>query len=480
MENTTIAAIASGLTTSGIGIIRISGDNALFVADKLMRVSDAKGAGSAESAGNAGSAGNAAKLSERATHTVNYGFVVDGDGQRIDEVLALIMKAPRSYTGEDVVEIQCHGGPYIMKRILDLAIEAGAKLAQPGEFTKRAFLNGRIDLSQAEAVMDLIGSNSEYARKAAFSQLRGSLKEKVSEIRSALLYDCAYLEAALDDPEHISLDGFDARITATVDKAISELDELIKKADEGKIVREGIRTVILGQPNAGKSTLLNLLLGEERAIVTSIPGTTRDTLEESVRLKGISLRLIDTAGLRETSDEVEKIGVDKAVAAAKQADLIIYMIDGSKAPDAADIEKIKAQEGAPVIILINKTDVENTNKCLHNKAFEEAGLGEKTLFFSAKTGEGREELEQLIYELFCSQALADANELIIANSRQKEALAAGRTALMHVKEAVEAGMPEDLYTVDLMDAYTALALITGEAVSDDLANEIFDKFCMGK
>lgn len=455
MKNDTIAAIASGLTTSGIGIIRISGDAAVSIADKVLKFYGAK------------------SLAQAETHTISHGYV-SNEEENVDEVLAVLMRAPKSYTGEDVVEIQCHGGPFLMKKILDMVVEAGARLAEPGEFTKRAFLNGKLDLSQAEAVMELIDSKSEYAARTAMSNLSGRLSEKVSTIRAKIIYDSAFLEAALDDPEHISLDGFDERIIDTVEGALKEIDALIKEANEGKILREGIKTVILGRPNAGKSTLLNLLLGEERAIVTDIPGTTRDVLEESVRIGDISLRIVDTAGLRQTSDVVEKMGVDRALASAKDADLIIYMFDASHELLTEEINEIKESVKAPIIVLANKSDIaENVDKTSLN-------IDEPVIVFSAKEGYGRDELEKIICEKFYLNEINEGGELTMVNSRQKEALSAAKRSLLNVKEAVASGMPQDLYTVDLMDAYTELGKIIGESVSEDLVNEIFAKFCMGK
>lgn len=457
MKTETIAAIASGLTTSGIGIIRVSGAEALKLADVAMGLSEEK------------------SLEKGESHRVKYGFIYDGD-EIIDEVLAIVMKAPRSYTGEDVVEIQCHGGPYIMKKLLDRVIALGARLAEPGEFTKRAFLNGRIDLSQAESVMDLIASESETARVSALSGLRGELKEEISAMRQKLIYETAYLEAALDDPEHISLEGYGSRLGNMVGELTEKLSKMIERAEDGRVLKEGIKTVILGRPNAGKSTLLNLFSGEDRAIVTSIPGTTRDILEEKIRLSDLTLVLVDTAGLRQSEDEVENIGVRRALQAAESADLILYMIDGNSGITAEDKEEISKLAGKTVIFLVNKID---RGLCLSKEEYEKK-LGAMPVFISAKSGEGREDLEKRIKELFYSEVIVSGESRAIANSRQKEALMAAKNALIAVKEAIDGGLPEDLYTVDLMDAYTALGKITGESVSDDLANEIFSKFCMGK
>ncbi len=454
----TIAAIASGLAPSGIGVIRISGPEAFRAADEVMRFSGGRSAAASDG------------------HTFLYGTACDEDGSEIDEAIVLIMRAPHSYTGEDTAELQCHGGPYVMRRLLMRVLSCGVRLAEPGEFTKRAFLSGRMDLSQAEAVMQLIEAENESARRAAVSSLRGDLGRRVSAVRSGLLYETAYLEAALDDPEHISLEGYGSRLEETVKGAQSEIEDLLRMSDEGRVFAEGIRTVILGRPNAGKSTLLNLFSGYERAIVTGIPGTTRDILEEKVRLGELLLILTDTAGLRETSDEVEGIGVRRAYDAAEGADLIIYVVDGSLPPSAEDAEMLKKAGERPVILLLNKAD-----EALAAPACDyEAALGRSPIVFSAKEGTGRSELEEKIREMFFREEIFEGGSLTVANSRQKEALISCRASLENVLNAIREGMPEDLYTVDLVDAYTILGMITGESVSDDLINEIFSRFCMGK
>lgn len=336
----TIAAIATALSSSGIGIIRISGSDAVAVAERMFEPAVA-----------------GKRLSEQKTYTIHYGYIRDGE-ERIDEVLLLLMRGPHSYTAEDTVEIDCHGGVLVMKRILELAVKCGARLAEPGEFTKRAFLNGRIDLSQAEAVIDVIQSKNEYALQSSVSQLSGSMSRKVRELREKLIYEIAFIESALDDPEHISLDGYPERLRETLQPIEMELEASIGTFDNGRIMTEGIKTVILGKPNAGKSSLMNVLLGEERAIVTEIAGTTRDTLEENIRLRGLSLNLIDTAGIRETEDIVEKIGVERARKIADEADLILYVVDGSRELDENDRQILDLIRGRKVIVLLNKTDLE--------------------------------------------------------------------------------------------------------------------------
>ena len=454
----TIAAISTSTGNSGIGIIRISGDESIEIADRIFK-SNKKDK----------------KLVNVKSHTINYGHIVDGENT-LDQVLVSVMKGPHSYTGEDTVEINCHGGMLILKKVLDLVIKNGAKSAEPGEFTKRAFLNGRLDLSQAEAVMDLINSQNEFALNSSINQLKGSVSEKIKEIRSEIIYHIAFIESALDDPEHISLDGYNEEISKMVDKNIKEVKRLIDTFDNGRIMKEGIKTVILGKPNAGKSSLLNLMLGEERAIVTDIEGTTRDTLEENINLNGLSLKIIDTAGIRNTDDIVEKIGVDKAKDIAKDADLIIYVVDGSRKLDENDKDILSIIKDKHAIVLINKSDIENVIDIGDLEGINK----ENIIIFSAKNGIGMEHLEEKIKDMFYSGKINYNNQIYITNARHKEALDNVYDSLLKVKDSIEMMMPEDFYSIDLMDAYEQLGLIIGESVEDDLVNEIFAKFCMGK
>lgn len=454
----TIAAISTSTGNSGIGIIRISGDESIEITDRIFK-SNKKDK----------------KLVNVKSHTINYGHIVDGENT-LDQVLVSVMKGPHSYTGEDTVEINCHGGMLILKKVLDLVIKNGAKSAEPGEFTKRAFLNGRLDLSQAEAVMDLINSQNEFALNSSINQLKGSVSEKIKEIRSEIIYHIAFIESALDDPEHISLDGYNEEISKMVDKNIKKVKRLIDTFDNGRIMKEGIKTVILGKPNAGKSSLLNLMLGEERAIVTDIEGTTRDTLEENINLNGLSLKIIDTAGIRNTDDIVEKIGVDKAKDIAKDADLIIYVVDGSRKLDENDKDILSIIKDKHAIVLINKSDIENVIDIGDLESINK----ENIIIFSAKNGNGMEQLEEKIKDMFYSGKINYNNQIYITNARHKEALDNVYDSLMKVKDSIEMMMPEDFYSIDLMDAYEQLGLIIGESVEDDLVNEIFAKFCMGK
>ena len=459
MRTDTIAAIATGMGNSGIGIVRISGNEAFTVIDKLYRNKD----------------GRKVKVSQSRSHTVRYGFIYDGD-EKVDEALVLIMKGPHSYTAEDTVEIDCHGGILMVKKILEAVIHAGARTAEPGEFTKRAFLNGRIDLSQAEAVADVINATNEYALKSSVSQLSGSVSKRIKELRSRILYQIAFIESALDDPEHISLDGYGGKLMELLNPMVEEVEGLLASADDGRVMTEGVKTVILGKPNAGKSSLMNVLLGEERAIVTEIAGTTRDTLEEHIYLQGISLNVVDTAGIRDTEDVVEKIGVDRARRAAGDADLIIFVVDGSRPLDESDREIMEFIRGRKSIIVLNKSDLE----IVVGKDELEGMSGQKVIPVSAKEEQGIEELEQEIKRLFYRGELKFNDQVYITNVRHKEALEQTLRSLMMVKRSIEDCMPEDFYSIDLMDAYEQLGLITGEAVDDDLVNEIFARFCMGK
>lgn len=457
MKTDTIAAIATAMTSSGIGIIRISGGQAFEVIEKIFKKK------------------NGGKIDLSRSHTVQYGYICDQD-EVIDEVLVLIMKGPHSYTAEDTVEIDCHGGVLMMKKILETVIQYGARPAEPGEFTKRAFLNGRIDLSQAEAVIDVINAQNEYALKSSVSQLKGKMSEKVKALREKIIYEIAYIESALDDPEHISLDGYGEELAKKLEPMVKELERLIASADNGKVMSEGVKTVILGKPNAGKSSLMNVLVGEERAIVTDIAGTTRDTLEEHIRLRGISLNVVDTAGIRDTEDVVEKIGVTKARTAAEDADLIIYVVDASVPLDENDRDIIEMIRNRKAVVLLNKTDLEQVVSVEEL----EKQTGHRVIPVSAKEETGIEELEKEIQSMFYQGDIDFNDEVYVTNIRHKTALTESLSSLKLVQKSIEDGMPEDFYSIDLMNVYEQLGTIIGEAVEDDLVNEIFSKFCMGK
>lgn len=460
MEHDTIAAVSSAVAESGIGIIRISGPDAFTVIDRIYRSKSGK-----------------KRLSEEKSHTIHYGFIVNGE-EIIDEVLVMIMRAPRTYTAEDTVEINCHGGIYAMKQTLETVICHGARPAEPGEFTKRAFLNGRIDLSQAEAVMDVIQSKNEYALKSSVSQLKGSVKAAVGEMREKILYHIAKIEAALDDPEHMSLDGYTEELLPEIREIHRKVCRLIDTADDGRILTEGIQTVIAGKPNAGKSSLMNMLMGEERAIVTDIAGTTRDVLEETINVRGITLRVTDTAGIRDTDDVVEKIGVGRAKEKMQEADLILYVADSSSRLDENDREIMEMLKGRKAIILLNKSDLPSvTTEQMLREQTEDAY---PIVSVSAKTGAGMDRLEELLREMFYQGRLSFNNEICITNMRQKTLLQEAADSLKRAIESAEADMPEDFLSIDLRSAYEALGGITGETLGEDIVNEIFGRFCMGK
>lgn len=458
MIKETIAAIATGMSNSGIGIIRMSGPEAISIADGIFV-----------------SARKNFKLTEAATHTVHYGNIVYEDNI-IDEVLIIIMKAPNSYTREDVVEIDCHGGVYVMKKILDILIKSGARTAEPGEFTKRAFLNGRIDLTQAEAVIDIINSKNKYALSNSVKLLNGKLSEQITKIRKDLINNIAYIEAALDDPEHISLDNYGDKLLITVDNYIDKVDNLIKTVDNGKIFTQGVKTVIIGKPNAGKSSILNILAGYDRAIVTDIAGTTRDTIEEQINLAGITLNLVDTAGIRNTKDIVEEIGVNKAKELAEEADLILYVVDSSTELDENDYNILNIIKNRKTVILLNKSDLDTVTDADSISKITDS----KVISVSAKDNTGLDELSETIVKLFASGEIDYNDEVYVSGERNKEALEETLESLKLVKKSINEGLPEDFYTIDLMNAYEQLGKITGESVEDDLVNEIFSKFCMGK
>ena len=466
MKSDTIAAIATAVSDSGIGIIRISGENAIEVADRVYR-----------------SKNNKKRLLNVKSHTIHYGFIYDGDVM-VDEVMFAVMKEPNTYTRENTVEIDCHGGILVMRKILDAVLKNGCRLADPGEFTRRAFLNGRIDLSRAEAVMDVIHSKNEFALRSSVRQLKGSVSDKVHSLRKEILHEIAFIESALDDPEHISLEGYAKKLGEKTARIYGDIKKLVDSADNGKMLKDGINTVIVGKPNAGKSSLLNILVGEEKAIVTSYAGTTRDVLEESIKLHGIGLNMIDTAGIRDTDDVVEKIGVEKARKYAGNADLILYVVDASCQLDENDDQIMRLIAGKKVIVLLNKTDLEQVVseadivKKMTDVSFD--GGVVRIIKTSTKENTGMDVFEDTIKEMFFHGEIAVNDEIYITNQRHKEALAEAGESMRMVLNSLADHMPEDFYSIDLMSAYAALGKIIGEEVDDDLVNEIFAKFCMGK
>ena len=466
IKTDTIAAIATAMSDSGIGIVRVSGVDAIEIVDKVYRNTK-----------------NDKILTKYDSHTIHYGFIVEENGTVIDEVMVSVMKAPRSYTMEDTVEINCHGGIFIMRKILELVIKAGARIAEPGEFTKRAFLNGRIDLSRAEAVMDIIHAKNEFALKSSVKQLKGLVYDAIKEIRTEIMQEIAFIEAALDDPEHFDLEaeGYNIVLLKKVEKIEKEICKLIDSANDGKILTEGIYTVIVGKPNVGKSSLLNVLVGEERAIVTDVAGTTRDILEEMVLIGGVMFRILDTAGIRSTEDLVEKIGVDRAKNAVEESDLVLYVIDSSVPFDKNDESIIEIIGGKKTIVLLNKSDLpaavtEDNIRFITSKVSNV----NKIIKTSMKDKDGIELFLKTVKEMFFHGDITYNDELYITNARHKEALQNAYDSLLQVNKSIEEKMPEDFYTIDMMSAYEKLGLIIGESVEDDLVNEIFSKFCLGK
>lgn len=457
MKKDTIAAVATGMTNSGIGIVRISGEEAFSIIDKIYKSKKDK------------------ILSQQQSHTIHYGHIYDGNAI-VDEVMVSVMKAPGTYTGEDTVEINCHGGMFIVNKVLETVLKYGARLAEPGEFSKRSFLNGKMDLSKAEAVMDLIHSKSEYAYKNSLNQLQGTLLEKIKKCREKLIYEIAFIESALDDPEHIDITGYSDKLKTVVAELKEELEKMVNSFDSGKIIKEGIKTVIVGKPNAGKSSLMNVLLGEERAIVTDIEGTTRDVLEESVNLGGVKLVIMDTAGIRKTEDVVEKIGVKKAKDYAKDADFIMYVVDASKPLDENDFQILSMLKNKKSLVLLNKMDLETviTEKEIREKT------GSEVISISAKENLGIDVLEKKVKNMFFERKIDFNEDIMITNLRHKNLLSEALESLKMVEQSIEDNMPEDFYSIDLMSAYASLGYIIGEEVEEDLVNEIFSKFCMGK
>lgn len=481
MKTDTIAAAATAMSDSGIGIIRVSGDDAFSIVDKIYRNVKMQRV-----------------LTGYRSHTIHYGFIIEENEIVIDEVMVSVMKAPKSYTAEDTVEINCHGGVFIMKKILNAVVKAGARTAEPGEFTKRAFLNGRIDLSEAEAVMDMIHAKNEFALQSSIKQLKGSVSDMIQKIRADILHEIAFIEAALDDPEHFDLesDGYGDALLQIIKKIGECIRTLIASSEDGRILTEGIQTVIVGKPNVGKSSLLNILVGEERAIVTDVAGTTRDILEETISIDGILFRILDTAGIRDTEDVVEQIGVDRAKKAVEDSDLVIYVIDSSVFLDENDENIFRMIENKNTIILLNKSDlttvvtkddiyafaekIQNINSItqsdlqIHNK------YEGRIIRTSMKEQNGVSLFLKTVKEIFFHGDIIYNDEVYITNMRHKEALQNAFESLLQVRKSIEDHMPEDFYTIDLMNAYAYLGMIIGEKVEDDLVNEIFSKFCMGK
>lgn len=468
MEEKTIVGIASA-AGGGIGIIRVSGSESMKIVDSIFHP------------GKFNNEENEALidksyLQQQKSHTIHYGFIIDGNNEVVDEVMVSVMKAPATYTREDVVEINCHGGNYILQRVMQLLLEKGAFLAEPGEFTKRAFLNGRIDLSQAEAVMKMISSKNEFALQSAVKQLEGSVSKYIQQIREQILYEMGRIESALDDPEHYDLTGYSDELFDKTEQQIVSLQRLLDRFENGRMKSEGINTVIVGKPNAGKSSLMNILLDEDRAIVTDIAGTTRDALQESVRLGGLMLNLIDTAGIHNTEDTVEKIGVDRAKQYIEQADFILFVVDGSEEWSDEDEQILPLIAQKKGIILLNKADL----KAKVSELFLKDKLSWDTIAFSNETKQGLQQLEQYITDKFERGDLQFNDQICLTSIRHKNAVMQALNALHRVEQSIKDGMPEDFFTIDLMEAYQQLGLINGDTATEDLVNKIFEEFCMGK
>lgn len=468
MEEKTIVGIASA-AGGGIGIIRVSGSESMKIVDSIFHP------------GKFNNEENEALidksyLQQQKSHTIHYGFIIDGNNEVVDEVMVSVMKAPATYTREDVVEINCHGGNYILQRVIQLLLEKGAFLAEPGEFTKRAFLNGRIDLSQAEAVMKMISSKNEFALQSAVKQLEGSVSKYIQQIREQILYEMGRIESALDDPEHYDLTGYSDELFDKTEQQIVSLQRLLDRFENGRMKSEGINTVIVGKPNAGKSSLMNILLDEDRAIVTDIAGTTRDALQESVRLGGLMLNLIDTAGIHNTEDTVEKIGVDRAKQYIEQADFILFVVDGSEEWSDEDEQILPLIAQKKGIILLNKADL----KVKVSELFLKDKLSWDTIAFSNETKQGLQQLEQYITDKFERGDLQFNDQICLTSIRHKNAVMQAVNALHRVEQSIKDGMPEDFFTIDLMEAYQQLGLINGDTATEDLVNKIFEEFCMGK
>ena len=451
----TIAAISTPKGEGGIAIIRISGDKSFEILDKIFIKKNPN--------------------ADLGFYKLNYGFIKDGE-KIVDEVMAVRLKAPKSYTCEDIVEINCHGGTLVSEKVLELVLRNGARHAESGEFTKRAFMNGRIDLSQAEAVMDIIQGKTEKSVSLSLDQLRGDLRDKVNEFKKALLDITAHVNVVLDYPEEGIDDPLPVELRDNLEKVYEEANRLIDSYDTGKKIKEGIKTVIVGKPNVGKSTLLNALLHEERAIVTHIAGTTRDVIEEIINIKGIPLVLVDTAGIRKTDDIVENIGVEKSKQFIEKADLVLLVLDASKELENEDIEvitKIK-ENNKKIIVLLNKID-------LNKKINLEGHNLENIVEISAKDNIGIEDMQEKIYSYIVEENVENSSEkLIITNIRHKTALEKTKDAIRNIFETIDMGLPMDLISVDLKEALDSLSEITGEISSEDILDHVFGNFCVGK
>lgn len=459
LTDDTIAAISTALGEGGIGIVRISGDKSMNILKKVFKSAKGK------------------DVSKLHSYSMMHGYIIDPKtNEKIDEVIVSYMKKPSTYTREDVVEINCHGGVIAVRRVLQLTLDNGARLAEPGEFTKRAFLNGRIDLSQAEAVMDLIRAKTDESMKIALEQSEGKLSKQVEKINNKILDILAHIEAEVEFSEEDIDKVVNEKVIKDCEEVKGQMEDLLKNADKGKILREGLNVIIVGKPNVGKSSLLNALLEEKRAIVTDVPGTTRDTIEEYINIDGIPVKLIDTAGIREARNEVEKIGVERTKECIDKADLILFMIDGSREIDDEDMKIVEIAKNRDVIVIINKhdlpmnVDIEYIKKTFYNKP---------VLYVSVKTNEGvssiKEEITNFVYK-----GKVSVKDIYVTNIRHKKALNDAIESIENGITTIKNGYPIDMASIDIKDAYLKLGEITGKTVSEDIIDRIFTNFCIGK
>ncbi|GAA0116672.1 tRNA uridine-5-carboxymethylaminomethyl(34) synthesis GTPase MnmE [Clostridium senegalense] len=456
-EFDTIAAVATSIGEGGVSIIRVSGDKALNIVSKIFKGK------------------NNRNLDDIKTYTMRYGYIINSNGEHIDEVIVSYMKGPRSFTAEDVVEINCHGGVVATNRVMSEVLKVGARLAEPGEFTKRAFLNGRIDLSQAEAIIDIINAKTELSMKSALMQSEGGISKEINALRNELLQSIAHIEATVDYPED-DLEEVTAEGAAkTLKSMLIKIDELLASADEGKILREGLNTVIVGKPNVGKSSLLNALTKENRAIVTDVPGTTRDVIEEYINISGVPIKIVDTAGIRETEDVVEKIGVERSKEKINQADLIILILDSSRQLDEEDREIISYILDKKYIVLLNKLDLDGKIKKEDLKEFDSNYVFE----ISAKTGKNIDKVREAIKDLFFKGEVSN-DDIIITNTRHKEALFRAKENIQGAIDTLENTFAIDLASIDIRNAWSDLGKITGSTLEEDIIDKIFSEFCLGK
>ena len=459
LQQDTIAALVTAVGESSVGIIRISGPEAVNIAGKLYK--------------------GKSNLHTAESHTIHYGYVYDeANDKKIDEALFLLMLGPRSFTGEDIVEVQCHGGMVVLKQTLQLILSLGARMAEQGEYSKRAFLNGRLDLAQAESIMDIVQAKTERGVDLALSQLQGTVSGMVKTLRADLLEMIAFIQADIDYPdddiERLTAEQFINRASLIRENITS----VLQNAQKGKLIRDGLRVVIAGKPNVGKSSLLNALLGQERAIVTDIPGTTRDVIEEYINLNGIPLKIVDTAGIRETDNLVEQIGVDRARQFVQNADLVLYVLDAAQGMTEEDISMLKELDGQTVLYLLNKSDL-GIKESLFDTIIKKVGK-ESVLQISARERTGLEQLERKITDLFFSGTLEISNQIMVTNIRHIQVLEESLVHVKHFLDGLQSGLSVDVLVIDLQNAWEKLGKITGETIEDDLLDQIFSKFCLGK